>query len=511
MRAVIGSSSVRKEGGSGLLPAALVLLAAASLLGVIFLTIEWELTPSFGGNLLVAASLMTGVVILAPTYWEYQKGRFDPFHPLTFGAWSYLFPAYSIGGLILAFGWNQPYFLSFIDDAETVLPLSLAYVMLGFLGVCAGFYTPWTRFLTQPIAKVLPDWQWPFPGVWGGGLVLVVLGFALNIVGFLFGLLGYQRVDAAGQFDALIVYLALFLLEGTLLLWLAFFSQGHSKPLVTYAILILLIALIPTRLAFMGSRAELLTSTMSIGMAFWYSGRRITRKHAVIFAALVAASLVIGIIWATTFRNIKGTEARLNSGDYVGQMAATGEYLLNEDPERILDENFRAFLERIETVSSLGVIVSNYEKLAPYEEAYGLNGNIVNDALTAFIPRFVWAEKPPTSDPRAFGDLYFNYADNSFAVTPFGDLLRNFGVIGIFFGMAIIGVYLKVIYTCLIATDKPALWKKMAYYPLLTLVSYEAFFSIFIPSLIRVLFVVVVSVLLVQFLVGRSGKVPERT
>jgi len=373
-------------------------------------------------------------------------------------------------------------------------------------GVVAGFYNPWNRLVIGPIERILPDWEWKSPGVWGGGLVLVLLGFGLNILGFLLGLLGYQRVDVAGQFDALIVFLAFFLLEGTLLLWLVFFSEERRKPAATYLILILLIALIPTRLAFMGSRAELLTSTMSIGMAFWYSGRRITRKHSVVFASLVAVSLVIGVVWATTFRNVKGTETRLSTGDYAGQVIATGDYLMSADSGRILDESFRAFLERIETVSSLGVIVANYEKLAPYEEAYGLNGNILNDALTAFIPRALWADKPNTSDPRAFGDLYFNYADNSFAITPFGDLLRNFGVWGIFPGMFLIGVYLNVIYSVLIRTARPALWKKMAYFPLLTLVSYEAFYSIYIPSFLRVLFVVTASALIVQFLIGGKSR-----
>ena len=81
------------------------------------------------------------------------------------------------------------------------------------------------------------------------------------------------------------------------------------------------------------------------------------------------------------------------------------------------------------------------------KKAMVLKNNIINDLLTSLIPRFVWADKPNTSDPRAYSDLYFDYGENSFAITPFGDLLRNFGVIGIPLGMLIIGIYLRIIYS----------------------------------------------------------------
>ena len=56
--------------------------------------------------------------------------------------------------------------------------------------------------------------------------------------------------------------------------------------------------------------------------------------------------------------------------------------------------------------------------------------------MTIFlIPRVIWKEKPSASDARKYSDLYFNQSDTSFAITPIGDLLRNFGIIGIPIGM----------------------------------------------------------------------------
>src|SRR4029078_476976 len=128
------------------------------------------------------------------------------------------------------------------------------------------------------------------------------------------------------------------------------------------------------------------------------------------------------------------------------------------------------------------VVVANYEQLAPYEASYGLENNILNDMYTSFIPRFIWNDKQPTSDARAYSDLYFNFGENSFAISPFGDLLRNFGPIGIPLGMAFLGLYLRVIYSSLIATDSPAIWKKVVFVPLLTNISYEGFYSAIFPS-----------------------------
>lgn len=497
------SRSHEGDGRTGLIGPILLLWSVALIVGASFFLDIGKSGSVFGGNYLVVAALLTGAIIIAPTYYEYRKGRFDLFHPLTFAAWSYLFPAFTVGGLVLAFGFNQPYFLSFIDYPEYTLPLTLGYISLGFVSLCAGFYLPISIRAANYVDSRLPVWEWGYPGVWVGGVLLLLMGFGLNIVGFISGLLGFQRVDKTGAFDALIVFLALFFLEGTILLWIAFFGRREGKPLASYLLLVVLIALIPVRFLFLGSRAELVSAMMIIAVAYQFSGRKVTRKHVFVFGSLLVVALAVGVIWATTFRNVKGSEARISSGDYVGQMVATADYLTRTDVDTVARDNFGALLERIETVSQVAVVVSNYEKLAPYEEAYGIKDNIVNDAMTSLAPRFLWAEKPPLSDPRAYGDLYFNYSDNSFAMTPFADLLRNFGPLGVIGGMLLVGLYLRIIYSSLVLTERPSMWKKMAYLPLLTVISYEAFFSIFIPSILRVLFVVVIAVLLLQALIGR--------
>jgi hypothetical protein len=162
--------------------------------------------------------------------------------------------------------------------------------------------------------------------------------------------------------------------------------------------------------------------------------------------------------------------------------------------------------ERFDGVSSLGVVVSNYEVLAPYEESYGLNNNIWNDTTTFFIPRVVWPEKPVASDPHMFGDLYFNYGDNSFTITPIGDLLRNFGVIGVPLGMFALGLLLRMIYRSLIEGQAVTTWRATLYFMLVVNLSYEGFYGTILPYMFKVGATAVVGIVFVSLLARRLDR-----
>ncbi|HEX6124096.1 MAG TPA: hypothetical protein VFZ23_01865, partial [Pyrinomonadaceae bacterium] len=395
----------------------------------------------------------------------------------------------------VAFGWVNPYFLTFIDDPEYNLPLTLVYIAIGFLGLSAGFFLPIGKFIAGVLETRLPKWDWHPDGVWIPGILLLLGGIAFNLIGFLQGLLGFQRNIEINIFDGLLFSLLTLLTAGTVLLWLAIFST-KQRTAIFYIVLVLLLVFIPLRMALLGSRSSLVLSLFPIAMAFVYSGRKLTFRTFSLFAAVGLLAVAIGVTYGTTFRSIKGSEARISAGDYFGQVMATVEYLSAEDPVIIAKQSAQSLADRVENLSSVAVVVSNYEKLAPYEASYGLENNIVNDLYTSFIPRFVWPEKPSTSDARAYSDLYFNYGENSFAISPFGDLLRNFGPIGIPLGMLVLGIYLRFIYATLIDTPIPAMWKKVAYFPLLTIVSYEAFYATIFPSVIRLFFVLALSLAL---------------
>ncbi len=479
--------------------------AIAVLLGGWLLFVE-DFQNLYSEYYLLPWAFVAGIVILAPSAYLFYKKKFDLFHPLVYAAWSYIFPAFVIGGVFLSLGWSNPYFLLFIENPEYNLPLSLIYISVGFLGMTIGYFLPVGRIIAEKIDKGLPKWQWNISRVWLPGILLLFAGIGINILGFVQGVLGFQRATEINIFDGLLVFLVVLFGEGTILLWLAIF-QTKNKTGIYYIVLTFLLLLIPLRMAFLGSRGSLIMGVIPIMMAFQYSGRKLKKVHTAGFGFALIAALFIGIVYGTTFRNVKGSESRANAGDYVGQIIATVDYLSTHDLNLIVYQNSLTLAERVDNLSSLGVVVANYEQLAQYEAGYGLENNIINDLYTSFIPRFVWADKPQTSDPRAYSDLYFNYGDNSFAITPFGDLLRNFGPIGVPLGMLILGIYLRVIYSSLIDTPNPAIWKKVAYFPLISLVSYEGFYATIFPSMVRTVFILAVSLILVNLMLKRKGNI----
>jgi len=495
--------SVAAEGSSSGLPAVAVLwIVALSVVAV-----YWWLTADgrsiFSDFYLLPWTILTAGVLLAPGYFLYRNGNFDLFHPLVFAVWSYLFPAFVIGAFIIMLGLNEPYFFSFIESPEINLPLSLVYICLGFVGMCAGFMIPYGKRFGEWAKSRASGGEWSGFNVWIAGSVLLLIGVGSNIIGFFQGLLGYQKVSDSAVFDGLISFLATILSVGFVLLWTLIFRQKKLDPLHIVVIAVL-IALIPLRLALLGNRAGLLVAIVPIGIAFAYSGRRLKFIHGAIFTVMVLLALVIGVLYGTAFRQIKGSEDRIATGAYLEQIVATVEYIDRTNAGDLISENAETLASRIENLSSLAVVVSNHERLAPYEASYGIENNIINDFSTSLIPRFIWTDKPNTTDPRAYSDLYFDYSENSFAITPFGDLLRNFGIIGIPLGMLIVGVYFRVIYSFLIDGQNPTLWGVAAYYPFLSVVSYEGFYSTFIPSAIRIAVVVLIPLAILHFLFFRQ-------
>ena len=478
---------------------ALVIAAIAS-----FIWIDNDLGSTMHGFYLLPWSFLAGICVLSPSVYLLYTGKFDLFHPLVYAAWSYIFPAFVIGGVLISFGWVNPVMLSFIDDPEYNLPLTLIYISVGFLGLTTGFFLPIGKFLSNIVEPRLPLWRWKPEEIWIPGIMLLFMGVAFNALGFIQGLVGYQRNIEVNIFDGLLFFLLSVLAEGTVLLWLAVFST-KQRGAMFYTVIVILLIFLPLRMAVLGSRSSLVLWLLPIVFAFLSSGRKLRPRVAAVFAIVGLLAVVIGATYGTTFRNIKGSEARMSAGDYFGQVIATVEYLSSEDPAIIVEQSTEALAARVENLSSVGVVVANYEELAPYEASYGIENNILNDLYTSFIPRFVWKEKPPTSDARAYSDLYFNFGENSFAISPFGDLLRNFGPIGVPIGMLILGIYLRFIYAMFIDTPNPAMWKKVAYFSLMTIVSYEAFYGTIVPSVVRLVFVLAISLSLVNLFARRKA------
>ncbi len=494
-----------KDRDTALLLPILIIGAIIFAVGLSVLVLTDDSANPFKQMYLLPWSLLVGAVISAPSVYLFYKGRFNLFHPLVFAAWSYFFPAFFLGSLILASGLSQPYFLTFVEDERYNLPLTMVYVALGYAGLTIGFALPFGRNIGKKINGWLPNPQWKAKEVFFPGLLLLAIGLANVILGYVYGILGYQKVDVIGAYDGLLFLLTLIWYEASFLLWLSIFRTkklnfGH------YLIIGLLIFLSLTKSAYQGNRGSILQVCILIICAFVFSGKQIQLKFRILGGAFLTLAVLIGIFYGTAFRSVKQSEAQVGISEYTEYILDTFDKVLDQDAGDSLSQGLTAMAERLDAVSSLAVVVSNYEKLAPYEESYGLDNNILNDSIYFFIPRPLWLEKPVASDSHKYGDLYFNYSENSFTITPMGDLLRNFGPYGVPLGMIFLGFVIRVFYSTLVENRDFSFWRSTLFYMLLTSINYESFYGSIFPYLIRVGFISLVGLLIVWFFIKGKPK-----
>lgn len=449
---------------------------------------------------------LTGAAIALPSVYLWLKGQFNLFNPLVYAAWSYFFPAFFIGSLILASGLSNSFYLNFVRDERNDLPLTLVYAILGYLGLSCGFLLPFGRMIGKKVGDYLPEWNWKPEQLLVPGFILLTIGFFNMVLGFIYGILGFQKVEETGVYDGLLFLTTHWGVEATLLLWLVIFRTKRLNA-NHYILAALLILSTIVKAAFQGNRGSLVYSFILIVFAFIYAERKITIRHKFYGAVLVTVTLLAGMIYGTTFRNVKETEEQTNMNVYTENIFETFGKLSDQDMPATVGRGFGFLAERIDSVSPMAVVVSNYEILKPYEEGYGLDNNIWKDSVTFFIPRIIWHDKPVASEPRRYADLYFNYAENSFVVTPMGDLLRNFGPVGVPLGMLFLGFLIRIVYVSLIEGREFSFWRVTLFYLLLSNILYEGFYGTIIPYVMKVGFIAVIGILLVWFFVkNRPGK-----
>lgn len=497
------SSILPRDKNSALLLSILVigLLLALGTISILIFADD-QINP-FKEMYLMPWVLLVGTVFAAPSVYLIVKKKFNLYHPLVFAAWSYFIPAFFFGGMILASNLSQPYFLAFVEDERYNLPLTFVYIAIGYAGLSVGFFLPVGRKLGEKVSRRLPVWNWKSEQILLPSFILFCFGLANTVIAFGLGILGYQKVEEIGAFDGLLFLLTLFWLEASVFLWLSIFRAGRVN-FNHYVIIGILLSTALVKSAFQGNRGSLFQIFIIVAATFILSGRQVKFKQGAIGASLLTLAIIVGMIYGTTFRNLKQTEAQIGIEQYTEYVFGALEKVFERNPLDTLDGGFKALAERLEAVSSLAVVVSNYEKLKPYEESYGLDNNIWKDSITFFIPRPLWNDKPLASEPRKYGDLYFNYSENSFTITPMGDLLRNFGPIGVPLGMILLGFIIRVIYAALVENQTFSYWRTTLYIMLLIGISYESFYGSIIPYLVRVSFISIIGILIVKFFVRRQ-------
>lgn len=453
----------------------------------------WEAARFY---LLPWTGLLALVALLPLLIEASRRGRFDLYSPLTFVSWSHLFPAHVLGGLALVNGWT-PGLVALIPNPDRTLPLTMCYLAVGFLSLTLGYALPFGRRAGARLGSWLPDRDWHPRAAVPGALVLLATAGLLHFVAFRFGLMGYQMTDSPGTLDATLALTGQTIsVAASGLLWLAVFQAPRLSGRTVWLVILLVVWTLALSVV-SGRRGALIQEILIAGGAYWLSGRRIMPRHAITLGLAATLAVSIGMAYGTTFRLLKLTEERIAFGEYLQLSGRAAEATLDRGLLGNAEFVVRHLTERIELITTVAVIVGNYERLQPFEKEFGLSGNIVSGTATALIPRVLWPDKPSVLDPRAVGELYFGYR-NSFGITPVGDLIRNFGPMAIPIGMALVGVALRVLYAALIENRRPAMWRSAAYLVLLTSVSFEQFYGSILPTVLRTAVILAVALSVVE-------------
>ena len=497
-------NSARYGSDRSFLPGVVLMALAVTitLFAFLFSSGSFESYPFF---FLVPWLLGLGIVMAIPLVYLYYQGRFTLVDPLVFGTLSYLFPAFVVGGLFFALGFSQPSFTSLIQDADYTLPLTVCLVALGYSGLALGYLLPVGTKLANLVVPRLPQADYSPESMIVPGVLLLLSGVLTSTLALIMGLFGYQKVAEINSYDGLINMTTLFWVQASFLLWSIIFRQKKWNFLVL-PILVLLLVTSLTKFLYMGNRGNVIQLFVIITFAFILSGRKFSIKQGVLAGALLTFGITAGMIYGTTFRNVKGTEEMQSAEKYTENIFQALDEVGKTDVYDSLAFGAVNFTERVDVLSTLAVVVSNYEQLKPYEEAYGLDNNIWAETTTFIVPRIIWPDKPVISDPRKYSDLYFDFAGSSYAITPMGDLLRNYGMIGIPLGMFLIGLILRFIYRALVESQPGVLWRLTFYFMLVTSVSYEGFYGTIIPTFFKIAFISVIGILIVSLIAKRIDR-----
>lgn len=480
-----------------------IVMVTATVVAVLLLLVFGGAFEAYPYLYLMPWLLGLAVVMVIPNAILYYQGRFSFANPVVFATCSYFFPAFVVGGVFFAGGWSQPYFVQLIQDSSYNLPLTIVLVGLAFAGLAVGYLLPLGGRVGAFISERLPLADYSPRSFVIPGLILLSLGVLNTVIAFGLGLFGYQKGDEINSYDGLVYLTTLFWMQASFLLWLVIFRQKSIK--LAYVPIMALLALTSlSKAIFAGNRGSVVQIFAVVALAYILSGRRFSFKQGAVAGVILSVGLMIGMIYGTTFRNVKGTEAQQSAGQYAENVLHTFDQVGRSDTWASIQFGFASLTERVDLLSTLAVVVSNYEQFAPYEEAYGIDNNIWIETTTFFIPRVIWTEKPSVSDARRFSDLYFNFDESSFGITVVGDLLRNFGIIGIPLGMLVLGLILRVLYDALIHGHPMVIWRQTVYFMLLITVSYEGFYGTIIPTLFKIGLTSVVGILIVTLIAKKA-------
>jgi hypothetical protein len=470
--------------------ALLALSAAAVLIRVLSLEHPWA----------ALLSLLCGTIALVPLWYAYRfRWVSDLADPIILAGWVFWLPMFGVGGVALALGWNEPYYLDLLADPSRSLAAAELWAIVGFIALAAGAALPQAWRLGELLERHLPRGAWPRGQSTLAAWALVASGTAVSAWGLLTDRLGYAAT-ANQTISPLPAYLQTMTLLGMALLWFDLLRTPRPWMWKQWSTIGALLVVIGANAALSESRAALISVVLAAMLVAALSNRAPAGRSVALLVGIGVAALVIGGLFVSAYRDVRAERAQVveevgrpsssRFDDVVEAAGDIGERGPVQNVEYLRDRG----VQRLEAPAGLAVLVARHRELDAAEARRGAP-RVLDATFGAFIPRAVWSSKPATGDSTTISVLYFEYEDSAFPVTPMGDLLRDLGPLAVPLGMVLMGFVLRVLHEALLSGRELSAGRVAAYVVLIIRAPswFEGFYATFLADLVRVGFVVAVA------------------
>lgn len=315
---------------------------------------------------------------------------------------------------------------------------ALWYVVAGVTSMIVAYHSKFAIRVARRIPR--PGWLfnsslpgWPALGLVGLGLIGQVILFQMG-----YGTAATGRITFPAYLN-LVQSFASLLPIGVGLYWVSAVSSHRRTAVVGgIALFVIYVSFVLAQ----GWRGALLGLLWMVVLPIHYLRHRLSvRTLGILLAVAMMVTVAILIPLMSTYR----VELSRSNYSVEGAMRAT---LAGWSTE--LPESLRFLFNRMVGLDSIMILVENGERLFGRTLVYTVLG---------FIPRILWPAKPDLNLGRLFAvELWAQPVDiqNSMAVMNIGDLLWNFDLLGVFVGMALLGIVYRITYEYLLRSRTPA-------------------------------------------------------
>lgn len=353
-------------------------------------------------------------------------GAFPSLVLLTSRVESALIPLMPLHGLYYAMSYGVTTLFGDLDSSNSQIRPALEVTVVGLVFLNIGFYAFRKFYSNVSSFKAFADVS-PTRQKWVGWVMLGIYLVFQSVPKL-------KALPSVGHLEILFLYLSL-----GLLFTLALDYKLPKKQIWLLGFAIFFILVTKT---LSGTLAPAIFLTIFLGIIYW-------SKRKVIPWALILA----GAIFVVTLNPVKHHyRAVAWDSDIFSKMSYSERAVLFYEALQIFYERdlFSSLsedtstIERVSRVSTLSHVISMTPDTVPYWA-----GESYRTLLTSFIPRVLWPGKPEATIGQEFGHRYSLLSRDdettSYNLPWLAEFYANFGLVGVVFGMLLVGILFRFI------------------------------------------------------------------